>query len=129
MAEFILRKMIKDRKIKWWDISSCGINADVDGTISDNSRQALSEIGIDVQSFKPRQLNQKLIENSEVVITMTSLQKQMLDGCGNILCISEFCGYEICDPYGKDIFSYRLARHQIEQACERIIDEIITKSN
>jgi protein-tyrosine-phosphatase len=128
MAELILRKKIKERKIKWWDVLSCGIHAEVGGTISNNSFQALTELGINAEGFKPKQLTQKIIDGCEIVITMTALQKQLLEGCGNIICISDVCGYEIADPYGKDLTAYRLACTQIEQACDKIIEKIITKN-
>jgi protein-tyrosine-phosphatase len=125
MAEEILRSKIKQRKIKWWDVLSCGTNADVCGTISPNSAVALNEIGISVENFKPRQLTQKLIETSEIVVTMTTMQKQMLEGCGNIVCISDICGYEIPDPYGCDLEIYRKTLQAISIACDDIINKII----
>jgi protein-tyrosine-phosphatase len=128
MAEYILRTKIKMRKIKWWDVSSCGINAEVGGTMSDFSMQALSEMGIEIEGFKPKQLTQKIIDSSEVVITMTAMQKQLLEGCGNIMCISDICGYEIADPYGKDYTTYRATCLQIEKACDKIIDDLILQS-
>ena len=71
MAEFILRAKIKRNKIRWWDVASCGINAETESGISANSKAALEDIGISVQKFKPRQLTQKLIEASTIVICMT----------------------------------------------------------
>ena len=48
MAEALLRSKIKKNKIKWWDTASCGINAEIGGSISQNSRLALLEEGITV---------------------------------------------------------------------------------
>jgi len=125
MAEAILRTELKKRKIRWWDVSSCGIKAAVGGTISANSVSALREIGIDVTNFKPRQLTQKLIENSVLVITMTEEQKQLLDGCGNVLCIADFCGYDIPDPYGLDLSAYKIVCSALKFASEKIIKNFI----
>ena len=63
MAEFLLRAKIKRNKIKWWDVASCGVHADVGGAMSENSKTALEEAGITVEKFAPRQLTQKLIES------------------------------------------------------------------
>jgi protein-tyrosine-phosphatase len=125
MAELILRSKIKERKIKWWDVHSCGINAAVGSSISKNSKIVLSEIGINCQDFTPVQLTQKKIEGSNIVITMTELQKQLLEDCGNVVCISDICGYEIPDPYGGDIQLYRTTRKAIESACDKIIEKYI----
>ena len=126
MAELILRSLIKKRKIKWWDVGSCGINAEVGGKIAQNSKLALSEIGISSDKFAPKQLNQKLIENSVLVITMTSSQKQIIEGCGNVVCMKDICGYDVPDPYGGDLNTYKLTRNAIYNACEIIINNFIS---
>ena len=127
MAELLLRDKIKKNKIKWWGVSSCGINAEVGGTISLNSRQALSEVGIPVGDFAPKQLTQKIISASTLVICMTASQKQMLEACGNVTCIRDICGYDIPDPYGRDIQAYRITREALSAACDNIIDNFIKK--
>ena len=125
MAEALLRSKIKRRKIRWWDVTSCGIHAEVGGKISLNSAIALEEVGILVGKFAPKQITQKIIASSTIVICMTSSQKQILEGCGNVSCMSEFCGYEIPDPYGGDIEVYRMARNAISKACDILIDNYI----
>lgn len=125
MAEAILRDKIKKNKIKWWSVSSCGINAEVGGTISPNSKTALSEIGITVDNFAPKQLMQKIISASTLVICMTSAQKQMLEDCGNVICVRDICGYDVPDPYGRDITAYRATRDALSSACDDIINNYI----
>ena len=125
MAEALLRDKIKKNKIRWWGVSSCGINAEVDGTISPNSKYALSEVGIFVENFVPRQLTQKIISASTLVICMTASQKQMLEACGNVTCIRDLCGYDIPDPYGMDIQAYRMTRDALSAACDKIIENYI----
>lgn len=128
MAEMIARHKIKSRKIKWWDVTSRGMAAEVGGTLSANARAALEEVGVQVNpSFNPRQLTQKIIESSEIVITMTSSQKQTLEGCGNVICISDVCGYEIPDPYGGNLDLYRSTCDALDVACDKIIEKIILK--
>ncbi len=125
MAELILRYMIKQRKIKWWDVSSCGIHAEVGGCISENSRLALEETGITAENFTPKQLKQKYIESSVLVVTMTASQKQVLEGCGNVVCMRDICGFDIPDPYGCNLDVYRKTRDAIKTACKIIIDDYI----
>ena len=127
MAEALLRDKIKKNKIKWWGVSSCGINAEVGGTISHNSKEALSEVGIAVDNFAPKQLTQKIISASTLVICMTTAQKQMLEACGNVISIRDICGYDIPDPYGMDIQAYRVTRDALSKACEYIIENYIKK--
>lgn len=125
MAEALLRNQIKTNKIKWWDVSSCGIRADVGGAISANSKTALQEVGITVSNFTPRQLTQKLIAASTLVVCMTASQKQMLEDCGNVVCVKDICGFDIPDPYGMDIEAYRITRNALSNVCEVIISNFI----
>ena len=77
MAEAILRSKIKKQKIKWWDVSSCGIFAEVGGSVSPLSMQALEEAGFTLTKFAPKQLSQSAIDKSYAVICMTEKQRRM----------------------------------------------------
>lgn len=127
MAEAMLRAEIKKRKIKWWDVTSRGINAEVGGTLSENSRLALEEIGVACAHFKPRQLTKELISNGVLVVTMTEQQKLFLGNSGNVRCIKEFCGCDVPDPYGCGLEIYRMTRDIIKIACENIIEHYVLK--
>lgn len=126
MAEALLRSKIKRNKIRWWDVSSCGIHAEVGGTISANSKTALADVGIDVEKFAPKQLTQKLIENSTIVVCMTESQKKMLEACGNVYCIKDLCGYDVPDPYGCNLDAYKVTRDALSRACDIIIKNYIS---
>lgn len=127
MAEALLRAEIKKRKIKWWDVTSRGINAEVGGTLSQNSRIALEEKGIILSDFKPRQLTRNLIENSVLIVTMTESQKQLFGDRGNVRSVKDVCGYEVPDPYGCGLEVYRMTREILEIACMNIVNEYILK--
>ncbi len=127
MAEMLLKSKLKKRKIKWGDVSSCGIQAEVGGTISPNSKTVLEEVGIVCDGFTPRQLTQKIIEKSTVVICMTEMQATMLEDCGNVRSIKEMCGYDIPDPYGANSEVYRATRDALSKACDRVIEDYILK--
>lgn len=127
MAEALLKTKLKKNKIRWWDVSSCGIHAEVGGTISENSRVALEEVGIAVDNFKPRQLTQKLIEASTIVICMTESQRKMLEACGNVYSVKQLCGYDIPDPYGCTLDAYKVTRDALSRACDVIIKNYISQ--
>ena len=127
MAEALLRAEIKKRKIKWWDVASRGISAETCGTLSQNSRIALEELGINVSGLKPRQLTREMITNSALVVAMTEQQKACLGDKGNVRCIKEFCGYDVPDPYGCGPEVYKMTRDIIKIACDNIIKEFILK--
>lgn len=125
MAEALLKVKLKRNKIKWWDVSSCGIHAEIGGTISANSKIALEEWGIPCEGFTPRQLTQKILDKSTIVVCMTELQRQMLEACGNVHSIKELCGYEIPDPFGCNLEAYRVTRDFLSRACDSLIKNYI----
>lgn len=125
MAEALLRSKIKSRKIKWWDVASCGVYAEVGGTISAHSKTALEEKGVFAENFKPRQLTQKIIEKSVLVVCMTENQRAMLEACGNVTSVKELCGYDVPDPYGGSLDDYRATRDALDKACDTIIEKFI----
>ena len=127
MAEALLRAEIKKRKIKWWDVTSRGINAEVGGSLSLNSKLALEEKGIILSNFKPRQLTRNLIESCVLIVTMTESQKRLFGDSGNVRCVKEICGYEVPDPYGCGLEVYRMTRDILKLACETIVNEYILK--
>lgn len=129
MAEAILRSKIKKQKIKWWDVSSCGIFAEVGGSVSPLSMQALEEAGFTLAKFAPKQLSQSAIDKSYAVICMTEKQKQIIEGCGKVFCIKELCGFDVPDPYGQDITVYRATRDMLARACDIIIEKVILPEN
>ncbi len=124
MAEAILRSMIKQRKIKWWDVISRGIKAEAGAPISENSLIALQEIGINCADFKAKQLTRKQIDGCALIVCMTVSQKQLLKNSGNVVCVRDLCGYDIPDPYGGSLEMYRDARDSLIGACETVIDYI-----
>lgn len=127
MAEALLRAEIKKRKIKWWDVTSRGINAEVGGQLSQNSRLALEEQGIILSGFKPRQLTRGLIESCALIVTMTESQKQLFGDSGNVRCVKEICGYDVPDPYGCGLEVYKMTRDILKTACEIIVEQFILK--
>ena len=127
MAEALLRAEIKKRKIKWWDVTSRGIQAEIGGTLSQNSRLALEEKGIILSNFKPRQLTRSLIENCALIVTMTESQKQLFGDSGNVRCVKDICGYDVPDPYGCGLEVYKMTRDILKTACEIIVEEYILK--
>lgn len=127
MAEALLRAEIKKRKIKWWDVTSRGVKAEVDNPLSTNSRLALEEVGLSLPDFKPRQLTQKLIESATLTVTMTEQQKTMLEECGNVKSVRDLCGFDVPDPYGGSLEIYRITRNALSHVCEEIIENFILK--
>ena len=127
MAEALLRSKIKKNKIKWWDVASCGLHAEVDSGLSRNSELALREVGVSADKFKPRQLTEKLVKSSVLVVCMTAGHKIALSQYDNVISVPDIMGVEAPDPYGKDIEAYRSVRDLLSTVCDLIIDKFIKK--
>ncbi|MDE6105067.1 MAG: hypothetical protein K2G38_05265 [Clostridia bacterium] len=127
MAEALLRSKIKKNKIKWWDVASCGLHAEVGGSMSRNSELALQEVGISADKFKPRQLTDKLVKSSVLVVCMTARHKQALSQYDNVISVPDIMGVEAPDPYGMDIEAYRQSRDLLSTVCDLIIEKFIKK--
>jgi protein-tyrosine phosphatase len=121
MAEALFRKEIESLPVHGLFVCSAGIKADVGGALNANSKQVLKEEGFEDFVFHPTQINEDLIHESIAIVCMTESQREwimdfrwnVLRASGvkkienNVYSFKELVGYEILDPFGKDITCYR----------------------
>ena len=124
MAERILCKALEERELKGFAVSSAGIAARKGDTMNPKSAQVLSEHGLPSDGFSSKPLDDKSLREAFAIVCMTEPQKdilldmrwQALKKAGevgeeeienNVYAISEFAGYSIIDPFGRDIDCYR----------------------
>ena len=77
--------------------------------------QAMSEVGIDISAERPKKLDDAMVRESDVVITM---------GCGDACPIypgKRYEDWELEDPAGKDLETVRRIRDQIDQRVEGLV--------
>ncbi len=104
MAEGYVNSKFKEHTAK-----SCGLCADA-SPVSQNSKTAMEEIGIDISSHISRHLTKDLLDWADEIICMSPSHKQMLESAG---INAQVLGDGICDPYGSNLDTYRLCRDQI----------------
>lgn len=125
MAEAALRRELRRKKLAGYSVRSAGLSVGAGSVLSPNSAQALREAKISVlKSFRPRQLTEKMIRESLLVVCMTERQRTQLSRYPNVTSLYELCGREIPDPYGLDIDAYRVTLRRIRECLPRIIDVI-----
>ena len=128
MAEIILKNKIKLAGLKGIRVSSAGLNTADGLKMSKNSAEALKKLGYKPYGFKSKQLTEELIKKYDLILCMTATHKLMLGGVKNVYTLNEATGVgEITDPYGGDLQSYVKTSHQLEDACNVIISEIVIK--
>ena len=124
MAEAALRKELRRRKITGYTVSSAGIRAEKGSVLSPNSAQALAEAKITVnKTFKPRQLTEKMIKESYIVICMTESHRRALEKFENVTSFPQLSGMDIPDPYGQGIDVYRVTLRKIRECLPLIIEK------
>ena len=77
--------------------------------------EAMGEIGIDISAASPKRLEDAMVHESDVVITM---------GCGDACPVypgKRYEDWELEDPAGKDIDTVRRIRDQIAARVDRLV--------
>ena len=126
MAEVILKNKLKQVGITNVKVWSAGLNTADGLKMSENSSKALKLMGYKPYGFKSRQLTKEMLEKSALVICMTESHKNALYGIKNVYTIKDVTGLgDVIDPYGGNINVYIKTSHQIEDACNVIIEKLL----
>lgn len=88
----------------------------------ENAVIAASELGADIKNHKPTQLTRQMLENSDIVLTMTYAHKAAINQDSKVYTITEFVGEdgEVSDPFGCGIEVYRKCALQIKDLIEKM---------
>lgn len=129
MAEYILKDILNKKGIDDVQIESRGVMCSNDKPISDNSLQALAEIGIDAKAHKSKSITIRDLIEFDYIITMTRGHKEYLlqnfNGGENILSFAELTsGRDILDPYGGNLQDYRRCRDDILQNMDILVEKL-----
>jgi arsenate reductase (thioredoxin) len=80
--------------------------------------EAMDEIGIDISAERPKKLEDAMVRESDVVITM---------GCGDACPIypgKRYEDWDLEDPSGKDLETVRGIRNEISNRVDRLVAEL-----
>lgn len=130
MAEGILRDFAEKKSLDI-EVKSAGVAA-LDGSyISKNSIEAMKNIGIDIQDYTSNMLTKYMVEEFDLVLTMSNSHKQLiLNGYNptnkNIFTIQEYINStnrDVIDPYGGNLNIYEQTRDEIYQLIDKGISE------
>ncbi|MBE7086393.1 MAG: hypothetical protein E7366_04500 [Clostridiales bacterium] len=138
MAELLLKKALIDRNLKGIDVASAGIQAKRGDTINPKSKFVLEENGFICEEFKSRKLTDKMLKDAYAIVCMTEKHREyLLDARWNAMrkageedfenTVYSFCeitGYDVMDPYGKDVDCYRYVFRLLEGGMSALIDKL-----
>ena len=141
MAEALFLREVDKLALDGLKICSAGIRAEVGVGINPKSAQVLLENGLTASGFCATQIDENLIHESIAIVCMTEKQKDFLMDFrwqvlrdsnvkkieNNVYSFSELVGYEIIDPYGKDIDCYRYVFELLAGGMSTLSEKLLTE--
>lgn len=138
MAQWLLRYKIEERKINDIEVYSCGIYAeDGDTPTWEAKRVMMDEYSIDMSKHRATNIVNSNIEEMDLILCATLRHKRDVlrvypDLEGKVFTMKEYVGYDrqyhdkfdIRDPWGYDIETYRSCVAEIDECLELLLDKI-----
>lgn len=124
MAQAVLQKRLDDTDETSISVDSAGIFCGYGEPMSSNTSQIIENLGM-FFTHTSQPVTPKLIEEADLVITMTSEHKKLLAAFvppQKLYCIDDITHEgDISDPYGMDMSAYENVCRQLQSAADRII--------
>ena len=145
MAEAILRKKLQALKLTRLKVCSAGTNANAGDSVNEKTLQVLKSKGFRAFKHEAQTLDKTLVEESLAIVCMTDRQRDFVmelrwkflresgeeDIENNVYSFSELAGYEIIDPYGRDLdcygYVYELLNGGMDELMNKLLPEEIRK--
>lgn len=124
MAEIILKAKLRLSGVKGVSVKSAGLSATDGKKMSENSFRALKLLGYKPYGFKSSRATGIKLIKSDLIICMTDEHKECIKNFPNVYSMREITGKNIADPYGGDINVYIKTSHEIEDACNIILQKL-----
>ena len=141
MAELLLKRRLETLNLKGYTVTSAGIKAKRGDVINSKSAQVLQENGISSEGFTSTKLTDKIVREAFAIVCMTESQRDLLTDMrwnafrkkgeeaqeNNVHSFYEITGYEVLDPYGKDVDCYRYVYTLLSTGIDRLIEKLDLK--
>lgn len=129
MAEYILKDILVKNNIDNVCVESRGVMCSNDRPISDNSFEALKQIGIDASGHKSKSITIRDLIEADYIITMTRNHKDYIlvqfNGGENVKSLAELTGgRDIVDPYGGNLQDYISCRDEILKNMSVLVEKL-----
>ncbi|HEY3315904.1 MAG TPA: low molecular weight protein arginine phosphatase [Bacillota bacterium] len=132
MAEALTRRALEDKRIQGVEVASAGTDAFTGESASVNAKAAVNERGIDLGDHRARRLDRQLIDEADLILTMTSRHMDRVVGLvpraiEKTFTLKEFVTGErldVADPFGQSLETYRRSVSELAEAVERVVDRL-----
>ena len=142
MAEYLLKSVLKKKKLRGFKVSSAGVGAKKGDAINPFAVYTLESAGLKVGKFSATPITDKLLKDGFLFICMTERHKEYLmdarwhalrkagesDIENNVFSFKELVGYDVPDPYGYGKEEYRYVFELLERGMYEIIDILQLKN-
>ncbi|MDR7856960.1 low molecular weight protein arginine phosphatase [Tissierella sp.] len=123
MAEGILKSIAKEKGLDI-DVDSVGISAYDGSQASPNSIEAMKKIKIDISKHKASQLHRDLVDESDLILTLSQSHKEFIlsnypqakDKLFTLLKYAYGEEKDVADPFGRNLAYYERTRDEIYEA-------------
>jgi len=128
MAEALFRRAAAGFGEGFPEARSAGTAAREGDEASPRAREVMAEREIDLSGHRARLLTREMVEEADLVLTMTRQHKRALlelvpEAEGKVYTLKEFLAREdpdIPDPFGGSVEEYRRVAHELEEALEEL---------
>ncbi len=138
MAEILLEARVKALGLKGFTVTSAGIKAKKGTPVNPKSAQVLRENGLELSEFASTPLTNKLLREAFAIVCMTEAQKEYLmdmrwNACkkagaeateNTVYSFYDLTGYEVMDPYGRDLECYRYVFSLLSAGISALIEKL-----
>ena len=131
-AEALLRHRLEQEGLKDWEVESAGTWTMGGRAASRYAVQLMATRGLDLTAHRSRAVNRHIIEQADLVLTMTqghaeALRLEFPDQAAKIYLLSEMGNgrrYDIDDPYGGSLVEYQDCVKEIADLVDAGFDRI-----
>ncbi len=138
MAEALLKNCLAGLGLKGFTVLSAGIKAKKGTPMNPKSAQVLSENGLAAEGFTSTPLTEKLAREAFAIVCMTEAQRDYLTDFrwnalrkageeaseNNVYSFYDITGYEVLDPYGRDLECYRYVYGLLSAGVTAMIEKL-----
>ncbi|WP_255547798.1 low molecular weight protein arginine phosphatase [Crassaminicella indica] len=137
MAEAIFKNMLESlgKKTEGLKVISAGTAALIGQSASKNAIEVMNKKGIDLSTHEATLVTKELLEEADLVLTMTKSHKQQLlfmapDMKDKIYTLKEYIGKDgdILDPFGQPVSVYEACAREIEEILKELAEKLVGKN-
>mgnify|MGYP000928646638 CR=1 FL=1 len=116
------------------EVASCGLATEDGFPASNYALKAVAELGCELGEHRSRLLNQKLVDEADLILTMTQSHKELLlahfpQAQARTFTLGEYVGaaFDVADPFSGTQETYRKTARQLEEMITELIKKLEMK--